>query len=430
MEENKQKTIHKQILFGFIGVAILLIGIVGVTYAFFNYTRTGAANTIRTGKIEFASEQGEEVTLSDLFPISATGTITPQTPGVGSVTVHVSGDTDYSGGIEYVVKSVNVTGSNGTNLPISVNISYEANGAGKTIGTPDANYFTTRGGNSSVYKVLTTDTITEGGDLVVGYIAPGATGIDGNIVVMAYLDANNIAITDTNPEKTYYGYNENMTAAELTACASNTALATGYETGETAAEFCAGTGTRGGKTLQEHLDEDLFSSSDITALLAGNVISELYTDGTTDAWVDGRTVFTTEEWNSLQSSGVSFQIKVEANEGVWVPGTISGAGTVTGTSASAGTISVTQGNVSYSVGIEMVNNQVQIANSSLSFTNSSTNEDLTSSDLYDKVEFTLQNSNCNNGEAVTVVNHASGDYTDGVEALDPTFAQCLITNNQ
>ena len=40
--------------------------------------------------------------------------------------------------------------------------------------------------------------------------------------------------------------------------------------------------------------------------------------GTTSEWVNNRTVFTTEEWNSLQTNGISFQIKVEANEGTWV----------------------------------------------------------------------------------------------------------------
>ena len=33
---------------------------------------------------------------------------------------------------------------------------------------------------------------------------------------------------------------------------------------------------------------------------------------------EGKTVFTTTEWNSLQTNGVSFQVKVEANEGIWV----------------------------------------------------------------------------------------------------------------
>ena len=308
-----------------IGVFTLVMLLGSVTYAFFNYTRTGSANTIKTGRIAFSAEQGEEVTLSDLFPISVTGNVTPETPGVGSVVVHVTGDTEYSKGIEYIVKAVNVSSNGGSSLPISVNISYSANGTGKTIGAEDNNYYVNRGGNSSLYKVLTTDTIAEGQELVVGYIAPGQEGIDGNITVMAYLDANNIAITDTNPEETYYALNDSMTAEEEAACEGHTVMSTGFTGSETASAFCTGTGTRGGKTFQEHLDEGLFTEGQIEDFLEANVIYELYTDGTTDNWVDGRTVLTTEEWNALSSGGVSFQIKVEANEGIWTiaPGSIS-----------------------------------------------------------------------------------------------------------
>lgn len=188
----------KKVLFITVSIAVLIILACGVTLAFFNYTRTGAANTVGTGRIFFDAEQSDTVTLSDLFPITTTGTVTSSTPGVGSLSIHVTGDTNYSEGLEYIVKAVNVTNSsNGVEVPISIAISYEANGTGKTIGTEDTNYFTNRGGNSSIYKVLSTNSITDDGDLVVGYIAPGETGIDGYITIIAYLDAGNIAITDT-----------------------------------------------------------------------------------------------------------------------------------------------------------------------------------------------------------------------------------------
>ncbi len=241
----------KKQMFIVIGAFLLTILLGTVTYAFFNYTRTGTANTIKTGRIAFNAEQGDRVTLDGLFPITTTGEVTANTPGVGSLSIHVTGDTTYNEGIEYIVKAVNVTGSNGTELPISIKISYEANN-NKTIGTVDADYFDNRGGNTSLYKVLSTSTIEDNGDLVVGYIAPGQTGIDGNIVIMAWLDAANIAITDTTP----------------------------YEQTDTN--------------------------------------NDGYLDGTIDAWVNGRTVFTTEEWNALTANGVSFQVKVEANEGIWV----------------------------------------------------------------------------------------------------------------
>ena len=252
MEENSQRN-NRRVLLSIVGIAILVVAVVGVTFAFFNYTRTGGANQVSTGRIYFDASQGSTITLNNLFPITVEegASVTTSTPGVGSISIHVTGGTNYSQGLEYLVTAVNVTSTSGSNaLPISIGISYENNGAGTTIGTEDSTgYFTNRGGSSSLYKVLSTNTISEGQDIVVGYIAPGSTGIDGNIVIMAYLDASNIAITET--------YNE-----------------------------------------------------------GGSPTDNL---GTESTWVDGRTVFTPAEWNALSSNGVSFQIKVEAHQGTWVP---------------------------------------------------------------------------------------------------------------
>ena len=257
----------KKQMFTVIGAFVLVMMLMTVTYAFFNYTRTGVSNTIKTGRIYFNAEQGDTVTLSDLFPISleASEEVSSETPGVGSLTIHVTGDTMYDDGIEYLVKAVDVTNTAGnSNLPISIAIKYEETN-GKTIGMEDEEYFDNRGGNSSLYKVLSKNSITDDGDLVVGYIAKGQTGIDGTITIMAYLDAKNIAISDTYPEA-------DVTHTETSGEASN-------------------------ETSVEVVD---------------------YSNGTTSEWVGDRTVFTTSEWNALQTSGISFKIKIEANEGIWV----------------------------------------------------------------------------------------------------------------
>ena len=47
----------KKIIYSFIGIALLLMVTVGVTYSFFNYTRTGAINNLGTGTISFNSVQ-------------------------------------------------------------------------------------------------------------------------------------------------------------------------------------------------------------------------------------------------------------------------------------------------------------------------------------------------------------------------------------
>ena len=309
-DEEQQNNFHleqqqnnKRVALSIIGVAILVIGLVGITYAFFNYTRTGTANTIKTGRIAFNAEEGDTVTLDGLFPITTTGEVTSSTPGVGSLQIHVTGDTTYEEGLEYLVKAVNVTGSNGTSLPISVRIEYAASN-NKSIGTADDNYFTNRGGNSSVYKVLSTNTIEDNGDLVVGYIAPGQTGIDGYITIMAWLDAANIAITDTNPE----GLVRSVIATNY----DNSACETVLDGVTNASTYCATA-----SSLQSAINNGDLQESEITLLVTVGIVEE-YTDGTTDAWVAGRTVFTTEEWNAMTANGVSFQVKVESNEGTWV----------------------------------------------------------------------------------------------------------------
>ena len=80
MEENvSQKQKNKQTSLMIIGLAILVIGLVGITYAFFNYTRTGASNTIRVGKMAFSSNQTETINLTNVFPISSTDALTDTT---------------------------------------------------------------------------------------------------------------------------------------------------------------------------------------------------------------------------------------------------------------------------------------------------------------------------------------------------------------
>ena len=241
---------NKKTILTIIGIAILVIGLVGVTYAFFNYTRTGTRNIIKTGRIYFNSEQDTSINLTNMFPIDVSNGIPNDNTKVGEITINVVGDTTYDEGIEYLVSAVNVSNSVGNkSVPISIDVSVtnnSTNDPATTLGTSDNDYYTNRGGNSSIYKVLAKDTISNNDQLLVGYITKGATGIDGNIVIKAYLDKAKIAITDT------------------------------YD---------------------------------------GNETDNM---GTTNNWVNDRVTFTTQEWNSLQQDGVSFQIKIEANEGIWV----------------------------------------------------------------------------------------------------------------
>ena len=314
-----------------IGAFALVLMLGTVTYAFFNYTRTGSANTIRTGRIAFNSQQGNSINLTNVFPVDVSNGIPNNNPNVGSATINVTGDTTYGEGVEYLVSAVNVqntigSGANAKSLPISIDVSVASNSnndPATALGTADSDYFTNRGSsaNTSIYKVLASDVLANNEELLVGYIKSGATGVDGNIVIKAYIDASKIAITDTYPEGTVHtvkttGYSSSACETALTGVAN-------------ASTYCASA-----SSLQSAIDGEDLTSAQITLLVNAGIVEE-YTDGTTSSWVGDRTVLTTTEWNALQSSGVSFQIKVEANEGTWV---IPSAITIT-YNANGGTVS-------------------------------------------------------------------------------------------
>ena len=247
----------KKQMFIVIGAFLLTVLLGTVTYAFFNYTRTGTANTIRTGRIAFnttqSSGQNGSINLTNVFPVDVSEGVPSNNPNVGEVTINITGDTEYTGGIEYIVTAANVTNTiGGKVIPIGVNVI-----ATSGLGTSDEDYFDDRENNpeSSIYKVLAGDTITNNEELLVGYIKSGQTGINGNVVVKAYIDASKVAISDT--------YYENVTVTP---------------------------------TPTAPTDEY----------------------GTPSSFGDGRIVLTTDEWNSIQTNGISFQVKVEAREDVWV----------------------------------------------------------------------------------------------------------------
>ena len=267
MEDEQKK--NKKILLTIVGVAIVMVALVGVTYAFFNYTRTGGANTVRTGRILFNTTEGENINLTNAFPV-ASGQATDSNPNVRTLSITVTGDTDYADGLEYLVTATDVhmttLGNKEVPLKVVVSVSDIATGENAgSLGTEESgNYFANKAsykpsGNTpgvNKYKVLYTgnDAISEGERLLVGYIAPNTTpgtasGVSGIIKIKVYFDGDRIAISDT--------YNE-----------------TTPETDEY---------------------------------------------GTTTSWVRGREVFTTSEWNAISSNGLSFKVKVEANEGQWVP---------------------------------------------------------------------------------------------------------------
>ena len=83
-----------------IGVFALVLMLFTTTYAFFNYTRTGAANSIGTGRIYFNSTQNGALNMTNIFPMKSTEASTAE---LDSVTVGIVGDTTYADGEEFEI---------------------------------------------------------------------------------------------------------------------------------------------------------------------------------------------------------------------------------------------------------------------------------------------------------------------------------------
>ena len=232
----------KQVLLSVIGVAILVVAVVGVSFAFFNYTRTGMPNTIKTGTILFESTQST-INVENVFPVAASDVDT-DTTNVKTAEVTIKGNTNYTNGIDFDVtaEDVNLTvgsGANAVTLPLHVTVTQTGlssvtakSGTGTmTLGTFDK-----------------TTQLVSGSTLASGKI-PANTNVDGKLLVKVYLDASEIAISDTYPAETTDTNNDG------------------------------------------------------------------YLNGTPASFGEGRTVLTTDQWNSLSTNSISFKIKVVANEG-------------------------------------------------------------------------------------------------------------------
>lgn len=59
----------KQVLLSVLGIAVLVIAVVGVSFAFFTYSHTGDNQLLTTGSIFFKFTDGDEITLINQFPM-------------------------------------------------------------------------------------------------------------------------------------------------------------------------------------------------------------------------------------------------------------------------------------------------------------------------------------------------------------------------
>ena len=179
----------KNKIISLIVVMLLLTLMVGVTYSFFNYTRTGSENRVSVGRISFTSSQDNTINLTNVFPARSDNL---NDSNSDTVTVNITGDTTYTGGIEYKVTIEDINNTiNDKEIPLSFKLTTS------NLGEKSNEYWSDRGSTANVYNLVENGVAEEGKYILVGYIKPDSVGVNGSIDITAYIDTDKIAISDT-----------------------------------------------------------------------------------------------------------------------------------------------------------------------------------------------------------------------------------------
>ena len=103
MNENSSK----QVLLSVIGIAVLVVAVVGVSFAFFTYSKGGTENnTLTTGSIFFDFTEGNRINLTNQFPMADSAGEALTTAKNGALEFTVKGYDTSKKGIAYTVYAV------------------------------------------------------------------------------------------------------------------------------------------------------------------------------------------------------------------------------------------------------------------------------------------------------------------------------------
>ena len=202
----EDKNNSKQVLVSIIGIVLLVIAVVGVSFAFFSYSRTGTSNNvITTGQIFMAFEDVNNINLTNQFPtLDEDAVIKGANSDVEKMDFTVTGYySAATGGINYTIYAIDgdaVGGRTNRLKDSEINVKLTPKST-TTLLTNVAGPTTASGsGNAVAVSSLTTD--TNGKILATGKIQPGTTSsapqTDSFELIMYVNDTVRISDTDLN----------------------------------------------------------------------------------------------------------------------------------------------------------------------------------------------------------------------------------------
>lgn len=202
----EEKNNSKQVLLSIIGIAVLVIAVVGVSFAFFSYSRTGTSNNvITTGQIFMAFADTNNINLTNQFPtLDADAVIKGVNTDVEKMDFTVTGYySAATGGINYTIYAIDGDAVGGrTNRLRDSEINVKLTPKSTTTLLSNAAGPTTASGSGNAAAVSTLTTDTNGRILATGKIQPGTTSAapqtDSFELIMYVNDTVRISDTDLN----------------------------------------------------------------------------------------------------------------------------------------------------------------------------------------------------------------------------------------
>lgn len=193
----------KQVLLSVLGIAVLVVAVVGVSFAFFTYSKNGEANnTIQTGSIFFQFTEGTAITLSNQFPIpdSQGATLTSSVEGDNpALTFWVKGTNTSTKPINYTISATNGENMTGKTRLNDSGIKLYLDATKATTGTLTNNYSAATGTVVVTQEELDNKTrsLANGIVLATGTIPGGTTNLASNeFVLHMWISAAEVSIDE------------------------------------------------------------------------------------------------------------------------------------------------------------------------------------------------------------------------------------------
>lgn len=187
-EENENNKIQNYTWL-ILGIIFLIIFLLGSTYAFFSYVRSGLTNTLQTGTISFDFVETSNINLTNQFPIAET-----DIDSSNMVTFTITAHTTLTAGIRYNVYAVYGDAvANKTRLPDSAVLM-------KFTPAANGNGFATTVNN---YATATTPTFTNGKCLISsGTIQNTSSSATKSYSLALWIDEDAINVSSTTKRAT------------------------------------------------------------------------------------------------------------------------------------------------------------------------------------------------------------------------------------